>query len=134
LKTGEKMLNDNSRKNEEEGIKALAKALRNGGTLLNIGCPVCSYPLIRINDKIYCKVCNSEVLIYKDEKDLPKEIRQALKKETPQKEDTHSAIKQSLEKKIENLRKRLDESDDPDEIMKLSKTIDKLLETLEKVD
>jgi len=128
-------MNENSKKKEEEGTKALAEALRAGGTLLSLACPVCSYPLIRIKDKVYCKICNNEVLIYKDESELPKEIRQALKSSAGSKQldSQQDRVKHSLEKKIEALRKKLDESDDPDEIVKLSQAIEQLLATVEKM-
>ncbi len=123
-----------SNKTNEDGIKAIAEALRAGGTLLSTACPVCDSPLIRINDKIYCKVCNKEVMIYKDESELPKEVQRALKKNAASTGDSNeSKVQQTINKKIEALRKRLEEADDPDEIIKLSDAIEKLHATLTKI-
>ena len=117
--------------NNEQGIKAIAEALRAGGTLLHAACPVCDSPLIKIKDKVYCKVCDTEVLIYRDEKDLPKEIQKALKNDTKQTQKETTMTK-TINAKIEQLRKKLESTDDPDEIIKISEAIDKLLQTLEK--
>ncbi len=123
-----------SDKTNEDGIKAIAEALRAGGTLLSTACPVCDSPLIKIKDKIYCKVCNKEVMIYKDESELPKEIQRALHKNASSTTDsTESKVQQTINKKIETLRKRLEEAEDPDEIIKLSDAIDKLHSTLTKM-
>ncbi|MBN1329534.1 MAG: hypothetical protein JXA54_08685 [Candidatus Heimdallarchaeota archaeon] len=115
--------------NESEGIKAIAEALRAGGTLLNAACPICSYPLIKIEDKIFCKICNNEVIIYKNENELPKEYQQALKINSPKKVEETPMIK-TLTNKIETLRKQLEKSTDPDQIIKLSEAIDKLMTAL----
>ncbi|NHJ87057.1 MAG: Spo0E family sporulation regulatory protein-aspartic acid phosphatase [Asgard group archaeon] len=124
-----------NKKNNEEGIKAIAQALRAGGTLLNAACPVCDSPLIKINDKIYCKVCDREVLIYRDESELPTEIQKAMKRTTAHSANTqNSAIAITLNKKIEAMRIKLENTDDPDEIIKISEAIDKLLNTLQKIE
>ena len=123
-----------SNKTTEDGIKAIAEALRAGGTLLSTACPVCDSPLIKINDKIYCKVCNKEVMIYKDESELPKEVQRALHKNASATTDSNeSKVQRTINKKIEALRKRLEDADDPDEIIKLSDAIDKLHSTLSKM-
>ena len=121
-------------KTNDEGIKAIAAALRAGGTLLNKACPVCDSPLIKIKDKIYCKVCEREVIIYQDEKELPAEIRKEIKKKVSlsvSEEDT--PMEKTLKDKIEKLRLQLEESDNPDEIIKLTEAIDKLSTTLKKM-
>ncbi|NHJ38729.1 MAG: hypothetical protein FK731_01760 [Asgard group archaeon] len=125
-------MNEKTQKiNDEEGIKLLAEALRSGGTLLNVSCPICAYPLIKINDKIYCKICDNEVIIYKDESELPKEYRKAIK---PRKEQTDSPIIKTIASKIESLRLKMESTDDPDEIIKISEAIEKLLITLQKLE
>lgn len=123
-----------TKKTNEDGIKAIAEALRAGGTLLSTACPLCDSPLIKINDKIYCKVCNKEVMIYKDESELPKEVQRALHKNMSSTSGSNeSKVQQTIKKKIEALRKKLEEADDPDEIIKLSEAIDKLHSTLSKM-
>ena len=124
----------NKEKTKDEGIKAIADALRAGGTLLNKACPVCDSPLIKINDKVYCKVCEKEVIIYQDEKELPAAIRKEIKKKvSPTISEEDSKVEKTLKEKIEKLRGQLEESDDPDEIIKLTNAIDKMVSTLKKM-
>jgi uncharacterized Zn finger protein (UPF0148 family) len=117
--------------NDQEGIKLLAEALRAGGTLLNISCPICASPLIKINEKIFCKISDTEVIIYKDESELPKEYRKALE---PKKTQIDSPMVKTLNTKIESLRKKMEATDDPDEIIKISEAIEKLLATLQRLE
>ncbi|MBK5112381.1 MAG: hypothetical protein KGD59_12305 [Candidatus Heimdallarchaeota archaeon] len=117
---------------EEEGIKAIAAALKAGGTLLNLACPICNSPLIKIDEKIYCKICNQEVYIYRDESELPKEYRQALKQKTKVSSE-ETEVEKTIKEKIEDLRKKLEKAIDPDEIVKLSEAINNLSQTLKKM-
>jgi len=127
-------LNKENKKSNDEGIKAIAAALRAGGTLLNKACPVCDSPLIKINDRIYCKVCEKEVIIYQDEKELPAAIRKEIKKKVSlDVSEEDSKIEITLKSKIEKLRLQLEKSDDPDEIIKITEAIDKLSSTLKKM-
>jgi uncharacterized Zn finger protein (UPF0148 family) len=117
-------------KNEQEGIKALAEALRAGGILLNLSCPNCGYPIIEIDGRKYCKICDVEVITYKTESDLPKEYRKALH----QNNQVESPMVKTLSAKIETLRKKLEKTNDPDEIIKISEAIDKLNKTLQNLE
>ncbi|KAF5417366.1 MAG: hypothetical protein C5S38_01850 [Candidatus Methanophagaceae archaeon] len=73
-------------------------------------------------------------MIYKDESELPKEIQKALHKKSSSTTDSNeSKVQQTINNKIETLRKRLEEADDPDEIIKLSDAIEKLHATLTKM-
>lgn len=127
-----KQMSNEKAKNEEIGIKAIADALKAGGTLLNIACPNCNYPLIRIDEKIFCKICNQEVYIYRDESELPKEYKQALKQKTKVSSE-ETEVEKTIKGKIEELRKKLEKTIDTDEIVKLSEAINKLSQTLKKM-
>ena len=124
----------NKNNNKDEGIRAIATALRQGGTLLNAACPVCDSPLIKIQDKIYCKVCDKEVLIYKDENELPKEIRKLISQNDKKYSAEETKLIRTLKEKLEKLRKKLENSDDPDEIIKTTEAIDKLISTIQKIE
>jgi uncharacterized Zn finger protein (UPF0148 family) len=115
---------------EDEGIKALAEALRAGGKLLSLSCPICAYPLIEIDGKKFCKICNNEVVVYKDESELSAEQLKALKQDNK----TESPMTKTISTKIETLRKKIEETDDPDEIIKLSEAIEKLHNTLKSLE
>lgn len=121
-----------TKKANDDGIKAIAEALRAGGTLLSTACPACDSPLIKIQDKIYCKVCNKEVMIYKHESELPKELQKALHRNSTS-NAPESKMYITINKKIEALRTKLEDTEDPDEIIKLSEAIDKLHDTLKKM-
>lgn len=118
---------------EEDGIKAIADALKAGGALLNVACPICNYPLIKVDEKIYCKICNQEVYIYRDESELPKEYKHALKQNITTESVEETEVIKTIRKKIEDLRKKLELAIDPDEIVKISEAIDKLSQTLKKM-
>ncbi|MBD3189206.1 MAG: hypothetical protein GF308_01105 [Candidatus Heimdallarchaeota archaeon] len=123
-------------KPNSKAVKALAEALGSGGTLLDISCPQCNSPLIKIDDKIYCKFCDKEVIVYKDEKELPPELQKALRgstRELTTPSSTDSKIEETMKQKIEKLRERLERTDEPDEIIKLSEAIDRLIDTLKKI-
>lgn len=127
---------DDNEKQDSKAVKALAQALASGGTLLDISCPQCNSPLVKIDDKIFCKFCDKEVVVYRDEKELPPELQRALKAPmgeltTPSTSD--SKIEETMKRKIENLRERLEQTEDPDEIIKLSEAIDRLVDTLKKI-
>ncbi len=125
------MSNDETKK-EEDGIKSIADALKAGGALLNVACPICNYPLIKVDEKIYCKICNQEVYIYRDESELPKEYKQALKQK-PKISSEETEVEKTIKGKIEDLRKKLEKAVDPDEIGKLSEAIGKLNQTLKRM-
>ena len=95
---------------------------------------MCNSPLIKVNDRIFCKVCDKEVLIYRDERDLPKDIQQILKKDAQRERPREqSKVEKTILEKLENLREKLAAADDPDEIIKLTEAIDKLHSTLSKI-
>ena len=71
-------------------------------------------------------------MIYKDEKELPAEIQKALKKNAAKTSKTETSITKTINAKIEQLRIKLENTDEPDEIIKITEAIDKLLQTLEK--
>jgi UPF0148 protein len=53
---------------DNENIKRMADLLKSGATMLENHCPVCSSPLFRINEEIWCPKCNKRVVIV-DESD-----------------------------------------------------------------
>ncbi|NHJ48467.1 MAG: hypothetical protein FK733_11845 [Asgard group archaeon] len=124
------MSKKSTKKDEDAGIKALAEALRAGGKLLSLSCPICAYPLIEIDGKKFCKICDNEVVVYKDESELSKEQLRALKQDTK----VDSLMSKTINDKIESLRKKIEQSDNPDEIIKLSEAIEKLHNTLKSLE
>ncbi|MBD3343267.1 MAG: hypothetical protein GF353_29490 [Candidatus Lokiarchaeota archaeon] len=51
----------------KEDAAKMADLLRSGYTMLNLACPACNNPLFRdTNNKIYCPICNKQVIVKKE--------------------------------------------------------------------
>ena len=57
---------------EQKKVELMAKMLRQGSTMLDLSCPQCKNILFRRPDgKIFCPICEQEVVILKSEKNRP---------------------------------------------------------------
>ena len=126
---------------EEQNIKKMATLLRSGETMLDIYCPNCNYILFRLkNDKIYCPICDREVIIVKD--DFGNKNSQIIE------EKTKLSNNIPIEKQISNdfkrvndiffnivssLSKKLEETDDLLVIEKILSNINQTLDIIKKV-
>lgn len=90
--------------------------LLKGATLLSEPCPYCKGVRVLKEGSALCTSCG----------------RQPEKKEVP-KTDESTPIKKTLEKKLESLSKELDAERDHDRQQSILKTINSLLETMEKI-
>jgi uncharacterized Zn finger protein (UPF0148 family) len=101
----------------------MAERLRQGETLTEYACPVCSAPLFRTKNRdLWCAKCEKKVIIIREE-DAPK-LAQAT---------AFGNIEMTLLTKIEEIRCRLQGTEDSDELQKLSTTLSQLLDSLEKI-
>jgi UPF0148 protein len=106
---------------ENELTKKAAKMLLDGATLLSEPCPYCKGVRVMREGQALCIGCGREP----EKKDIP------IKKSA---DSTMSPIKQTLHKKIESLSKEIENESDLEKQQNILKTINSLLETIEKIE
>ena len=104
----------------KELTKKAAEILLNGGTLLSEHCPYCKGVRVMKNGRALCISCGREP----EKKDIPNEKTQ---------QGTNSSLEEILEKKIEHLSKELEQENDHEKQQLILKSINLLLETMEKM-
>jgi UPF0148 protein len=105
-------------------IQTMADLLRQGATLTELSCPACSSPLFKLrNGKLWCAQCQKRVIVVKEG--------------TSPAEATGQVVLGTLEStvltKIQEIEKKIKAETDPQKLEKLSSTLSKLLENLEKL-
>ena len=106
---------------ESELTKKAAKMLLDGATLLSEPCPYCKGVRVMREGQALCIGCGREP----EKKDIP------IKKSA---DSVMSPIKQTLHKKIESLSKEIENESDLEKQQNILKTINSLLETIEKIE
>jgi uncharacterized Zn finger protein (UPF0148 family) len=120
--------------------KKMAELLRQGNKMLNQSCPECNNPLFESqNEKIFCPVCNREVVIVENENDYKK-----LREKNSQPADFEQKngegdlklknIHRVIQEKIEFLITILESEKQVDGIEKIIDLIDKLYDLLKKTN
>jgi UPF0148 protein len=101
----------------------MADLLRQGSTLTNLACPVCSSPLFRLKSgDLWCAKCQKKVIIVKEGEESKITSQIAL--------DTLEA---TLLAKVQEIQIKMQHEENPEELQKLSATVSDLLENLEKI-
>ena len=100
--------------------KKAAEILLKGGTLLSEHCPDCKGVRVMKDGHALCISCGREP----EKKDIPNEKTQ---------QGTNSSLEEILEKKIEHLSKELEQENDHEKQQLILKSINLLLETMEKM-
>ena len=100
--------------------KKAAEILLKGGTLLSEHCPYCKGVRVMKNGRALCISCGREP----EKKEIPNEKTQ---------QGTNSSLEEILEKKIEHLSKELEQENDHEKQQLILKSINLLLETMEKM-
>ncbi len=104
-----------------EGLtKKAAEILLKGGTLLSEHCPYCKGVRVMKDGRALCISCGREP----EKKEIPNEKTQ---------QGTNSSLEEILEKKIEHLSKELEQENDHEKQQLILKSINLLLETMEKM-
>jgi len=103
----------------EELRKKAAEMLLKGATLLSEPCPYCKGVRVMKEGQALCISCGRKP----EKKEIP---NQNPSNDTP-------SIERTLEKKMENLTKELEQEKDHEKQQNILKTINSLLETMEKV-
>ncbi len=100
--------------------KKAAEILLKGGTLLSEHCPYCKGVRVMKDGHSLCISCGREP----EKKDIPNKKTQ---------QGTNSSLEGILEKKIEHLSKELEQENDHEKQQLILKSINLLLETMEKM-
>lgn len=102
----------------------MADLLRQGSTLTNLSCPACGSPLFRLKDQtLWCVKDKKKVIILKkvSNEEKPNNI-------------TYDKIEKTLLSKINKLQSKIENTEKPDELQKLTSTLSEILTTLEKIN
>ena len=100
--------------------KKAAEILLKGGTLLSEHCPYCKGVRVMKDGRALCISCGREP----EKKEIPNEKTQ---------QGTNSSLEEILEKKMEHLSKELEQENDHEKQQLILKSINLLLETMEKM-
>jgi len=103
-------------------IKRMADLLRQGATLTDLACPVCSSPLFRLQDgTLWCGKDEKKVVIVKEGE------------ESTQANKAMDKLEATVMAKVQDLQGKIEKTDNTEEIGKLTMTLSELLNSLEKV-
>ena len=98
---------------ENTPIKRMANLLRQGATLTDLSCPVCSSPLFRLKDgTLWCAKDEKKVIVVKEGEEPPKQAR-----------TTKHSLRQArsiLMAKIQEIQGKIEKTEDMDELQKLT--------------
>lgn len=112
-------------KKENTSIRRMAELLMQGATLTDLSCPVCSSPLFRLKDNtLWCGQDEKKVIIVKEGEEPPK---------PPATNLSYNKLEATLMAKVEDIQKKIEKTDNVEEIQKLTSALLELLNSLEKV-
>jgi uncharacterized Zn finger protein (UPF0148 family) len=112
------------KENNDETIKRMADLLRQGNTLTNLSCPACASPLFRLKDQtLWCAKDQKKVIVLKQGEE---EIKTGNQK--------YNKVEQTLLSKVDKLQAKIENTENIDELQKLSATLLEVLTTLGKIN
>ena len=101
----------------------MADLLRQGTTLTELSCPACVSPHFRLKDgTLWCAKCEKKVIVVKEGEEAEKAADAALDK-----------LEATLLSKVQDVQNKIQQTEDVQELQKLSTTLSELLGNLEKV-
>jgi UPF0148 protein len=110
-------------KTEDKPIKRMADLLRQGATLTDLSCPVCASPLFRLKDgTLWCAKDEKEVIVVKEGEKPEKTVS-----------TVYDKLEATLLAKVEDIQNKIQQTDNVDELQKLSTALSELLNNLEKI-
>ena len=105
----------------------MADLLRQGTTLTDLSCPACSAPLFRFKDgTLWCEQDQKKVIVVKEEEQVS--IQTA-----PQTSTAYDKLESTLLSKIQGIEEKIENTEEVEELQKLSIALSELLNSLEKV-
>jgi len=122
---------------EDKKISEMAELLYKGAKMLSEHCQECKAPLFKLNDEIFCPVCNTKVKevekIGRKEKERDKEHEKLNEESKGNKQILSKPILLSLDKTLEKLGYMLDEEEDIAKIEKILNLISKTADLIERL-
>jgi UPF0148 protein len=110
-------------KTEDKPIKRMADLLRQGATLTDLSCPVCASPLFRLKDgTLWCAKCEKKVIVVKEGEEPEKTSGMAYDK-----------LEATLLAKVQEIQNKIQQTENVEELQKLSTALSELLSNLEKI-
>jgi UPF0148 protein len=110
-------------KTEDKPIKRMAELLRQGATLTDLSCPACASPLFRLKDgTLWCAKDEKKVIVVKEGEEPEKAGNAA-----------YDRLEATLMAKVEDLQNKIQQTEDVEELQKLSAALSELLSNLEKI-
>ena len=108
----------------DDHINRGADLLRQGATLTDLACPVCASPLFRLKDgTLWCVKDEKKVIIVKEGEETTKATTNA----------AMETLEATLLAKVQNLQSKIQQTDNTEELQKLSSALSNLLDSLEKI-
>jgi len=113
-------------KPDNASVKRGANLLVQGATLTDLSCPACSSPLFRLKDgTLWCAQDEKKVVFVKEGEEPPK---QAAAPST-----SYEKLEATLMAKIQNIQGKIEETEDMDELQKLTCALSELLNNVDKI-
>jgi UPF0148 protein len=110
-------------KTESKHIKRMADLLRQGATLTDLSCPACASPLFRLKDgMLWCAKCEKKVIVVKEGEEPEKASSMA-----------YDRLEATLLAKVQEIQNKIQQTENVEELQKLSTALSELLGNLEKV-
>ncbi|MCW4006726.1 MAG: hypothetical protein NWF04_09085 [Candidatus Bathyarchaeota archaeon] len=111
-------------KTNDNDIKRMADLLRQGATLTDLACPMCASPLFRLKDgTLWCGKDEKKVVYVKTGEDAGKAAGNS----------AMDTLEKTLMAKVQNLENKIGQTDDVEELSKLTTALSELLGSLEKI-
>ena len=108
---------------DEAHIKRMADLLRQGSTLTGLACPVCASPLFRLkNGELWCGRCEKKVVVVREGEESARMERSA----------ALDTLEATLLAKVQEIQKKMQREQNPEELQKLGTALSGLLENLER--
>jgi UPF0148 protein len=110
-------------KTEDKPIKRMADLLRQGATLTDLSCPVCASPLFRLKDgTLWCAKDEKKVVVVKEGEEPENAGHTAYDK-----------LEATLLAKVQDIQNKIQQTENMEELQKLSAALSDLLSNLEKI-
>ncbi len=102
----------------------MADLLRQGSTLTDLSCPACASPLFRLkNGILWCAKCEKKVIVVKEGEDAEK-VTSAMAMEK---------LEATLLAKVQEIQDKIQNTENVEELQKLSSALSDLLGNLERI-